>query len=373
MTRPQRGAFPDGVKFPMLKKLALTVLAATTCLASTGCSLFGPKYELPEGVPAVPEAWRTDSFAQAELDSLTFWQDPSGSQHRLYASGKGIDTIFVFDAKTGDYIESLGTTGFELGSFGYPNGLATMGDMVLVVERDNARIQVLNAANGQPVRTFGEELLKAPMGIALYESDEDTYEIYVTDNFIIDDKDPTVAARRHKLRVIRYTVYVQENGTLDVRNRGGFGDDAGPGMLLNIESIAVDSENDRVFIADEAEDTVKVYNLKGEFQNQIIGGGLMEGDSEGIAIFEDSDAPGGGYFIATDQQRKATIFHVFSRDGVKHLGTFTGNPAIANTDGIAISSVPFGQFDTAAFYAVHDDQSVAAYSLEQILATVLGE
>ncbi len=44
-------------------------------------------------------------------------------------------------------------------------------------------------------------------------------------------------------------------------------------------------------------------------------------------------ADGSGYWIATDQFRDRSLFHVFDRRTLKHLGAFSGR-VTANTDGV---------------------------------------
>ena len=53
-----------------------------------------------------------------------------------------------------------------------------------------------------------------------------------------------------------------------------------------------------------------------------------------------------------------------------HRGSFRG-PMVRNTDGVALTQVGFGPFPAVAFYAVHDDGNVAAFSWSAI-ADALG-
>jgi 3-phytase len=61
---------------------------------------------------------------------------------------------------------------------------------------------------------------------------------------------------------------------------------------------------------------------------------------------------------------------VFGRRTLAHRGSFRG-PTVRNTDGVALTQTSFGPFSAGAFYAVHDDGNVAAFSWSAI-ADALG-
>ena len=77
--------------------------------------------------------------------------------------------------------------------------------------------------------------------------------------------------------------------------------------------------------------------------------------------------PDGGYWIATDQDEETNTFHVFDRETLGYLGSFTG-ATTRNTDGVALTQTPFGPFPAGAFYAVHNDGNIAAFSWTEIAA-----
>ena len=85
--------------------------------------------------------------------------------------------------------------------------------------------------------------------------------------------------------------------------------------------------------------------------------------AEGIALYACGD--GSGYWISTDQGETSNSFHIFDRQTLEHVGSFAGETTM-NTDGIALTQVGFGPFPNGAFYAVHDDQSIAAFSWAEI-------
>ena len=69
--------------------------------------------------------------------------------------------------------------------------------------------------------------------------------------------------------------------------------------------------------------------------------------------------------MAVDQMEGLTVFHLFDRLTLRHLGAFKGN-ACAHTDGIALADIPFDLFPGGAVFAVHDDRGVAAFSWADI-------
>jgi 3-phytase len=80
---------------------------------------------------------------------------------------------------------------------------------------------------------------------------------------------------------------------------------------------------------------------------------------EGIILYACGDTA--GYWVTTDQDLTVNTFHVFDRATLRHVGSFRGDSTL-NTDGIALTQRGFGTFPSGAFYAVHNDGNVAAFS-----------
>jgi 3-phytase len=136
-----------------------------------------------------------------------------------------------------------------------------------------------------------------------------------------------------------------------------------------VETIGVDAANDRVMIAEELEPDShwKIYALDGTFSGQVFGRGYFPHEAEGLALYACDD--GGGYWVATDQDEQTNTFHVFDRRSLEHLGAFTG-VTTRNTDGVALTQTGFGPFPAGAFYAVHNDGNIAAFSWAEIAAAL---
>ncbi|MEZ5275929.1 MAG: hypothetical protein R3F07_06085 [Opitutaceae bacterium] len=135
-----------------------------------------------------------------------------------------------------------------------------------------------------------------------------------------------------------------------------------------VESIAADSVHNRLLVADEdmADGMdIKIYDLGGRFTGQSIGKGIFKYQPEGIALDLQN-----GIWIATDQGKTTNLFHLFDRESLDWLGTFSGERTL-NTDGICFSPEPHERFPDGLLFAVDDDASVAAFSWSEVMNAVL--
>ena len=300
--------------------------------------------------------------------SLTVHPWLIGQPHRIGGLERALGHVMARAgvwAATGAEIRRLGGTGSGPGQLDRPNGVRAIDDLLIVVERDNARLQAFSLPALQPLGTFGEEQLRRPYGIAAYQDDQGRIELYVTDNYeLVEDQIPPDSALGE--RVEQFRVWL-ENGELRHEHVRTFGDTSGAGVLRKVETIGIDAPNDRVVIAEELEPDShwKIYDLEGRFSGRVFGRGYFPHEAEGLAL--DACSDGGGYWIATDQDEVTNTFHVFDRRTFEHLGAFTG-ATTRNTDGVALTQTAFGPFPAGAFYAVHNDGNIAAFSWAQIAA-----
>ena len=314
--------------------------------------------------PAIlEEVWQTERDTLDNIDSPAVWHGPDG-QHWLLSTAKTTDVLVVNDAATGRELRRVGGSGSGLGGLERPNGIAVIDDLALVVERDNHRVQVFRLPSFESLGVFGDSLLKKPYGIAVYPgAEQGAYVAYVTDNYeFVEDSVPPDSLLGERVR--RFRVVTGPRG-LTAELTATFGDISGPGRLKVVESIAADVPNNRLLIAEELETAshIKVYTLDGTFTGEVIDSGLFPHQAEGIILYACGDTA--GYWIATDQAMEANTFHVFDRETLAHLGSFRGSRTL-NTDGIALTQRGFAQFPNGAFYAVHNDGNVAAFSWEAI-------
>ncbi|MGH7447284.1 MAG: phytase, partial [Longimicrobiales bacterium] len=114
----------------------------------------------------VEEEFMTEPAPTSNMDSPAVWMRAAGPPW-LIGTGKSTNRLYVYDAATGAAIRTVGGAGTAAGAFRRPNGIAVTSDLLLVVERDNARVQVLHLPAFEPIAIFGEGILRRPYGIAV--------------------------------------------------------------------------------------------------------------------------------------------------------------------------------------------------------------
>jgi 3-phytase len=311
----------------------------------------------------IDETFQTDRDEGDNVDSPAVWHGPDG-QHWLLATAKEGDTIIAYDASDGSFIQRFGDGGTNAGQFERPNGIAVIDDLVLVVERDNQRVQLFTLPDFVSIGFLTHEDMRLPYGLTVFKTDPETYQLYVTDNFNpYLEGYPAVEELDKRVHHFSFSI---DNGNLSGEHLRVFGDITGKGILHKVESIFADPVHDRLLIADEAysQRTVKIYNLDGNFTGESVPNDYFSSEPEGIALYACDD--GSGYWIMTDQHESDdNKFQVFDRKSLNHIGTFKG-AITRNTDGIWLTQRSFGNFEEGAFYPVHDDGSVTAISWSEI-------
>jgi 3-phytase len=313
------------------------------------------------GATVIPEVWVSAWDTTANLDSPAVWV--GDEEVWLVTTAKGTNDLWVHDAATGKLLQRVGHKGSGPGEFNYPNGIAIAGDLVMVTERDNHRVQVLSLPDFEPLGDFGAEVLERPYGITVYQV-ADTLQVYVTDDYGNDLDLPEGVAPEgdftHRINHFRVTRGPEGLETEFVR---AFGEAAGPGAILVAESIQVDEEQGLLLVADEFNFELEVYGLDGRYLGRTVGSDLYEhGDPEGIMLYR---CGAGGYWILTDQGLARTVFHVLDRITMEHLGSFSGE-VTANTDGIWLTQASVSGVGQGALFALHDDGGLAAFAWDDI-------
>lgn len=335
---------------------------------TAGCAPAMRPATVPVSAPVtVAEAFTTPRDTLDNIDSPAVWHGPEG-QHWLLSTAKTGDVIVISDAATGRTLRRVSGPGTAVGQMERPNGIAVIDDLAFVVERDNHRVQVFRLPAFQPVGMYGADDLTLPYGLAVVPNGAGAYITWVTDNYEqADESIPPDAELGRRVRQYRVRV---SGGGLRAEPVRAFGATGGAGTLRVVESIAADPANGRLLVAEEnpGESALKVYALDGRFLGPVIPPAFFPSQAEGIALY--ACGARDGYWIATDQSHEANTFHVFDRRTLAHLGSFRG-PTVRNTDGVALTQVGFGPFEAGAFYAVHDDGNVAAFSWSAI-ADALG-
>ena len=355
-----------------LAALSIAAVIGIACADRSATSVDTP---LGADVPTLRERYVTASDPAMNIDSVATHAGTDGLTW-LFASAKEGDVIRVFDASSGELLRDIGGPGTAAGQFERPNGVVAIDGLLVIVERDNRRVQILNVPQLESIAVFGSEQLVNPYGAYVQAVGESSYRLFVTDNYeTADEQVPPDAELDRRVHVWDLEVARSANGTASSvasTYDGAFGETSGPGVLRVVESLWGDPEFDRLMIAEEDEDpirgrVIKAYTLAGRFAGDTIGTGVFQAQAEGIALY--GCAGGEGYWVTTDQSEARNVFHVFDRRTLAHIGAFQGATTL-NTDGIWLTREPLPGFPAGAFFAVHDDQAVAAFDWRDI-ATAL--
>ncbi|MFC4728088.1 phytase [Coralloluteibacterium thermophilus] len=312
----------------------------------------------------VEERFVSAMTPEDNIDSPASWTTPDGAVW-VFATAKSTDRLVVYDGDTGETLRHVGARGTGDGEFVRPNGIAVADDLLFVVERDNRRVQVFALPGLEHRATFGADELVKPYGLWVQRTDEG-HELYVTDSYETDAGEVPPLAELDR-RVHRYAL-LADGDALRAEHRGHFGDTGEAGALRVVESIWGDPAHDRLLIAEEDEsyaNELKVYTLDGRFAGVTVGGDVFQAQAEGIALRECGD---GGWWLTTEQGKESTVFHLFDRASLAHVGAVTG-AKVANTDGIWLGG-PSRAFPDGVLYAVHDDQGLVAFDWRDIAAAL---
>jgi len=181
--------------------------------------------------------------------------------------------------------------------------------------------------------------------------------VLVSDAYMNGDLPPPLEQLDHRFK--RYNVNM--SGGFQAKHLGDFGNTDTEGAIRIPESIWGDADRDVLLLSEEDQLSgtyLKVYGSDYRYAGKSVGQGLFKAQAEGISLWQCPD--GSGYWIATDQFKDRSLFHVFDRQDFSHKGAFAGKTT-ANTDGVWLNQRATRQFPNGVFYAVHDDQGVAAF------------
>jgi len=321
---------------------------------------------------SIAEAFITATTPKDNIDSPAAWRAPDGRTW-LFATAKEGKGLVLYDGDTWTTLRSVGTEGSRHSQIKRANGVAVSGDHLFVVERDNRRVQVLTLPGLATVATFGEGELQKPYGLYVREHASGELEVLVTDAYMVgedakgDEIPPPLAELDQRVR--RYLVRT-DGDAVSARSSGAFGDTTAAGAIRVPESLWGDVANDRLLVAEEDVATgtaYREYSLAGEFRGRTIGLGRFKAQAEGVTLWSCPD--GSGYWLATDQFKDLSLFHVLDRRTLEHLGAFAGK-TVANTDGIWLQQAGTTRFPQGVFYAVHDDMAVAAFDWRDIASAL---
>lgn len=322
-------------------------------------------------VVTLAERYVTEPDPAMNIDSVATHPAPDVGTW-LFATAKEGDVLRIYDAADGRLLRDVGGTGTAPGELDRPNGVVAHDGMVIVVERDNHRVQVFALPGVDSIATFGAENLIKPYGAFLRPLGEGHYELYVTDAYeLVEDQVPPDSELGRRVHVFDLTVERDAAGGVrgvTASHARAFGETSGPGVIRVPESVWGDPANGRLMLAEEdaSRRVLKGYSFDGKWNGEIVGEGIFQVQPEGIALYECGD---GGYWIATDQDYVRNVFHLFDRLTLEHVGAFEGE-VTRNTDGIWLARAPFADFPAGALFAVHDDQAVGVFDWRDIAAAL---
>ena len=312
----------------------------------------------------VAEAFVSAATPKDNLDSPASWLNADGKLE-VAVTAKKSGELAIFDGDTGERLRTVGGKGSAPGQMDRPNGIAIMDDLAWVVERDNHRVQMFQLPDFTPLLSFGDADLQQPYGLWVHAQDGG-YEVMVSDNYMsAQDKDVPPPLAELDKRFRRYQLK-HEGKDWKASLVGSFGDTSEAGAIRITESIWGDVDNDRLLLAEEDVATgtrLREYGLDGKYRGRDVGQGLYQAQAEGIALKRCTD--GSGWWVASDQFKDRTLFHVFDRRSLAHVGSFAGK-VTANTDGVWLDEKGDARFPQGVFYAVHDDQALAAFDWRDI-------
>ncbi|MGH8084073.1 MAG: phytase [Lysobacter sp.] len=324
------------------------------------------------GYSTVAEAFLTANTPAENIDSPASWTDDAGKTW-LVATAKDTHRLAVYDGDSGAHIRDVGGEGSALREFRRPNGIAVLDDLLFVVERDNRRVQVLALPDFESLGAFGDEQLRQPYGLWVNRLADGGIEVLVSDNYMSpsnEDLPPPLAELDERIKRYRLDPAALEDGLVQAQLIGMFGDTTAEGAIRITESLLGDPAHGRLLISEEDQaggTLLREYGLDGKFRGRNIGADVFQAQAEGIALWQCED--GSGYWIATDQFADRSLFHVFDRASLEHLGAFAGN-TVANTDGVWLQQAPTARFPAGVFYAVNDDQGVGAFDWRDIASAL---
>jgi 3-phytase len=334
--------------------LLLTLFGVTACRPAVGFT--------PDTAQIVREAWVSRLDTLDNIDGPAIWFSAEGP--RIIASAKATDVLILQDATNGAELRRIGGSGSADGQLERPNGVLVLGDsLLLVVERDNHRVQVFALPSLQSLGSFGAPDLVTPYGLTAYAARPAEWRVYVTDNY--ETPEGTIPPLAELWRRVKWYDIAIRDGRVLATLGGVFGDTTAAGAIRITESIMVDPLLGRLMIAeeDETDTQVKEYTLDGRFTGRTFGKGIFTQQAEGVALWGCPDST--GYWVATDQGNPANTFHLFDRRTLAHVGAFRG--AVTNTtDGVVLTQRRVGRASDGMFFAAHADAAISAMTWRDI-------
>jgi 3-phytase len=311
--------------------------------------------------PQIEETMMTIWNLDDNVDSPAFYKN--GDENWIIATMKESDGLIIYNAVNGDVKNKLGESGTGELQFKRPNGIWVIDSLLLVVERDNHRVQLLSLPALDFIGFIGTDKLQRPYGLSVHKSDS-KYELFVTDQYEGSNEEiPDDNLLDKRVLHFRFSI---KNGNLENEFIRYIGETEGKGVLHTVESIYADPANNHLLIAEETEEytQIKVYDLEKGRYIQSVGEGLFKYQAEGIALYDCGNND--GYWFLTDQDTGNNTYHIFTRKDFKYVTSFRSENT-QNTDGIWLTQIPYENHPKGAFIMVNNDGGVGVYEMQYLL------
>jgi hypothetical protein len=133
----------------------------------------------------VAPLWETVPRPEEGFAGLDVW--PGGGQRPwLVVAAAASHRLVIVDAGSGELLRELGALGERPGSFREPVDVAVAGDLAFVVERGNARVQVVRLPGLATAGFLGEGELERPAAVAV-EPAAEGWTVWVAEEAVVLD------------------------------------------------------------------------------------------------------------------------------------------------------------------------------------------
>jgi 3-phytase len=242
--------------------------------------------------------------------------------------------------------------------FDFPDGIAVIDDVVIVVERERHRVQVLRLPDYQSLGFIGEEELIQPAGLYVYSVVPGYYHLYITDESDpLEDEPPTDGDARHRIK--HYTFSVRNEVVKSVLSRS-FGIVGDPGMPYpdNLTAIAFDPDALR---SDNEEDFLRMNSwMPEEMDEPGAPGQYKTAEFRQVGLSDSLEAAIQGY-----DRDKNSSFKLGGTVNYRYIESFSGTGG-DRIDDNAMTRENFEDFPDELSYAVHEDGSVSSFAWKDI-------
>jgi 3-phytase len=293
--------------------------------------------------------WKTLCHSKTSMDKLQWWYNKYSKEYWLFILSKDCSKIFILNALSGKYIKSLGTCGDKVGEFDGPVDMTIYDDYLIILEKDNHRVQIFSLPELVYVGFIGEIELSNPNCIESIKLKKDNKEfccLYIGDN--LDNKP---SRRKCYFRFIfeinKMGIYDTEVLKIEPDNKGELG---------YIESIRYDSVHDNLLIVDKLSKDIKVFNFENNYKKTILKD-QFKGEPGDIDLMKDNNK---GMIFIGDFSRLDNFFHIYSRD-LNYMMTLSSDIILKNQCFCIIN-----HNHNKILYTADEDDCVLAYRIYEI-------